>query len=292
MIELQHVSKMINGQEVLKNISLKLEEGEIFGLLGRNGSGKTTLLRLIQQILLPDNGEILFDGVKVKDHPLVKRNIVYMPVQNPYFDKYHYKHLVALLRNIYPDFDVTYANELMNRYGIPETKKYRELSTGLKKQFSIILAFAIRPAVILLDEPTDGIDAVTRHDVLQLMVDEVAENRTTILITSHRLEDIERMCNRIGFLEDNTLSNVMDLDELKSEFIKIQMAFEEDINLKIREKEIPVLDQTGVFYTVLLPKEDEIRKQFLKSLSPKVWNELPVSLEEVFIAKFGGKRRW
>ncbi|MDA1477695.1 ATP-binding cassette domain-containing protein [Bacillus changyiensis] len=292
MIELQHVSKTINGQEILKNISLKLEEGEIFGLLGRNGSGKTTLLRLIQQILLPDDGEILFDGVKVKDHPLVKRNIVYMPVQNPYFEKYHYKQLVALLRNIYPDFDVTYANELMNRYGIPETKKYRELSTGLKKQFSIILAFAIRPAVILLDEPTDGIDAVTRHDVLQLMVDEVAENRTTILITSHRLEDIERMCNRIGFLEDNTLSNVMDLDELKSEFIKIQMAFEEDINLKIREKEIPVLDQTGVFYTVLLSKEDEIRKQFLKSLSPKVWNELPVSLEEVFIAKFGGKRRW
>ncbi|NPC93809.1 ABC transporter ATP-binding protein [Bacillus sp. WMMC1349] len=292
MIELQHVSKTINGQEVLKNICLKLEEGEIFGLLGRNGSGKTTLLRLIQQILLPDFGEILFDGVKVKDHPLVKRNIVYMPVQNPYFDKYHYKQLVSLLRNIYPDFDVTYANELMNRYGIPETKKYRELSTGLKKQFSIILAFAIRPAVILLDEPTDGIDAVTRHDVLQLMVDEVAENRTTILITSHRLEDIERMCNRIGFLEDNTLSNVMDLDELKSEFIKIQMAFEEDINLKIREKEIPVLDQTGVFYTVLLPKEDEVRKQFLKSLSPKVWNELPVSLEEVFIAKFGGKRRW
>lgn len=157
---------------------------------------------------------------------------------------------------------------------------------------SLILSFAIRPAVILLDEPTDGIDAVTRQDVLQLMVDEVAENNTTILITSHRLEDIERMCNRIGFLEDNTLSNIMDLDELKGDFIKIQMAFEEDVNLKIREREIPVLDHTGVFYTVLVPKEDNVSKQFLKSLSPKVWNELPVNLEEVFIAKYGGKRRW
>lgn len=228
----------------------------------------------------------------MKDHPLVKRNIVYMPVQNTYFEKYNYKQLVNILRNIYPDFDVTYANELMNRYDIPETKKYRELSTGLKKQMSLILSFAIRPAVILLDEPTDGIDAVTRQDVLQLMVDEVAENNTTILITSHRLEDIERMCNRIGFLEDNTLSNIMDLDELKGDFIKIQMAFEEDVNLKIREREIPVLDHTGVFYTVLIPKADDVSKQFLKSLSPKVWNELPVSLEEVFIAKYGGKRRW
>lgn len=196
------------------------------------------------------------------------------------------------MHNIYPDFDVTYANELMNRYGISETKKYRELSTGLKKQLSLILSFAIRPAVILLDEPTDGIDAVTRHDVLQLMVDEVAEHNTTILITSHRLEDIERMCNRIGFLEDNTLSNVMDLDDLKEDFMKIQMVFEEDVNLKIREREIPVLDHSGVFYTVLIPKQDDVSRQFLKSLSPKVWNELPVSLEEVFIAKFGGKRRW
>ncbi|MEC1263108.1 ABC transporter ATP-binding protein [Bacillus swezeyi] len=292
MIELKHVSKTIDGKEVLKDISLKLEQGEIFGLLGRNGSGKTTLLRLIQQILLPDQGDIYFDSVKIKDHPLVKRNIVYMPVQNTYFDKYNYKQLVNILRNIYPDFDVTYANELMNRYDIPETKKYRELSTGLKKQMSLILSFAIRPAVILLDEPTDGIDAVTRHDVLQLMVDEVAEHHTTILITSHRLEDIERMCSRIGFLEDNTLSNVMDLDDMKGDFIKIQMAFEEDVHLKIRERKIPVLDHTGVFYTVLIPKEDDVSKQFLKSLSPKVWNELPVSLEEVFIAKFGGKRRW
>lgn len=292
MIELKHVSKTIDGKEVLKDISLKLEQGEIFGLLGRNGSGKTTLLRLIQQILLPDQGDIYFDSVKIKDHPLVKRNIVYMPVQNTYFDKYNYKQLVNILRNIYPDFDVTYANELMNSYDIPETKKYRELSTGLKKQMSLILSFAIRPAVILLDEPTDGIDAVTRHDVLQLMVDEVAEHHTTILITSHRLEDIERMCSRIGFLEDNTLSNVMDLDDMKGDFIKIQMAFEEDVHLKIRERKIPVLDHTGVFYTVLIPKEDDVSKQFLKSLSPKVWNELPVSLEEVFIAKFGGKRRW
>ncbi|MEH6973749.1 ABC transporter ATP-binding protein [Bacillus sp. JJ675] len=292
MIELKHVSKTIDGKEVLKDVSLKLEEGEIFGLLGRNGSGKTTLLRLIQQILLPDEGDILFDSIKIKDHPLVKRNIMYMPVQNPFFEKYSYKQLVAILRGIYPDFDVTYANELMNRYGISETKKYRELSTGLKKQMSLILSFAIRPAVILLDEPTDGIDAVTRHDVLQLMVDEVAEHNTTILITSHRLEDIERMCNRIGFLEDNTLSNVMDLDDLKEDFIKIQMAFEEDVNVKIREREIPVLDHTGVFYTVLIPKGDDVSRQFLKSLSPKVWNELPVSLEEVFIAKFGGKRRW
>lgn len=78
MIELKHVSKTIDGKEVLKDVSLKLEEGEIFGLLGRNGSGKTTLLRLIQQILLPDHGEILFDNVNIKDHPLVKRNIVYI----------------------------------------------------------------------------------------------------------------------------------------------------------------------------------------------------------------------
>ncbi len=165
-----------------------------------------------------------------------------MPVENPFYDKYTYKQLVAIVSRIYPNFDVTYANELMNRYGIPETKKYRELSTGLKKQLALVLAFASRPALILLDEPTDGIDAVTRHDVLQLMVDEVAERETSILITSHRLEDIERMCNRIGFLEGNQLTNVMDLDDMKEEYMKIQMAFEEDVALKIREQNIPILD--------------------------------------------------
>ena len=143
-----------------------------------------------------------------------------------------------------------------------------------------------------MDEPTDGIDAVTRHDVLQLMVDEVAERETSILITSHRLEDIERMCNRIGFLEGNQLTNVMDLDDMKEEYMKIQMAFEEDVALKIREQTIPILDHAGVFYTVLIQKNDEKKKNFLQELQPKVWNELPVNLEEVFIAKFGGNRRW
>ncbi|MCM3372655.1 ABC transporter ATP-binding protein [Bacillus velezensis] len=292
MIELRNLSKTIDGKEVLKDISLTIGKGEIFGLLGRNGSGKTTLLRLIQQILLPDQGTVLFNQVEIKRHPKVKQNIIYMPVENPFYDKYTYKQLVAIVSRIYPNFDVTYANELMNRYGIPETKKYRELSTGLKKQLALVLAFASRPALILLDEPTDGIDAVTRHDVLQLMVDEVAERETSILITSHRIEDIERMCNRIGFLEGNQLTNVMDLDDMKEEYMKIQMAFEEDVALKIREQNIPILDHAGVFYTVLIQKNDEKKKNFLQELRPKVWNELPVNLEEVFIAKFGGNRRW
>jgi acetoin utilization transport system ATP-binding protein len=292
MIELKNLSKTLDGEKVLDSISLKLGKGEIFGLLGRNGSGKTTILRLIQQIILPDEGEVLFDGVSIKENPLVKRKVIYVSVQNPFYDKYTYRELVGILKPLYPDFDVTYSNELINRYGIPETKKYRELSTGLKKQLSLILAFATRPAVILLDEPTDGIDAVTRHDLLQLMIDEVAERETAILITSHRLEDIERICSRIGFLEGESLANVMDMDSVKEDYMKVQAVFEEDVHLKIRERNISILDFTGVFYTLLLKCDDKENQDWLKSLRPKVWNQLPVNLEEVFIAKFGGKRRW
>ncbi|MFC0274940.1 ABC transporter ATP-binding protein [Metabacillus herbersteinensis] len=292
MLEVKNLTKTLNKDKVLKDVSLKLDPGEIFGLLGRNGSGKTTLLRCIQQIVLPDQGELLFENVSISKNPLVKRKIIFVPVQNSFYDRYTYKELVRILKPIYPDFDVTYANELINRYSLPETKKYRELSTGLKKQMALILAFAIRPAVILLDEPTDGIDAVTRHDLLQLMIDEVAQRQTTILITSHRLEDIERICNRIGFLEDNTLSSVMDMDALKEDYVKIQVAFEADVTLKIRERGISILESTGVFYTLILEKKDQENRKWLDSLNPKVWNELPVNLEEVFISKFGGKRRW
>lgn len=292
MLQIKKLTKTLDGVEVLKEIDLTLESGEIFGLLGRNGSGKTTLLRCIQQIIQPDKGEVLFENVPIFDHPLVKRKVIYMPVQNPAYDRYNYKQLVRTLRTLYPDFDVTYANELMNRYGVPETKKYRELSTGLKKQLGLILAFAIRPAVILLDEPTDGIDAVTRHDLLQLMIDEVAHRDTTILLTSHRLEDIERICNRIAFLEDNQLADVLNVDDLKENYVKLQLAFDQDFLLEMRKKGIPVLESTGVFYTVVLKQEDQENHEWLRSLEPRIWNELPVSLEEIFIAKFGGKRRW
>lgn len=292
MLEIKKLTKTLDGIEVLKDVNLKLEPGEIFGLLGRNGSGKTTLLRCIQTIIQADEGDILFENVSIVNHPLVKRKVIYMPVQTPFYDRYTYKQLVRILRNIYPDFDVTYANELINRYGLPETKKYRDLSTGLKKQMALILAFAVRPAVIMLDEPTDGIDAVTRHDLMQLMIDEVANRDTTILITSHRLEDIERICNRIAFLEDKHLSNVINVEDLKEDYVKVQLAFEEDVHLKIREKEIPILDSSGVFYTVILKRDDLENKGWLNTLKPKIWNELPVNLEEVFIAKFGGKRRW
>ncbi|MDR0137951.1 ABC transporter ATP-binding protein [Metabacillus idriensis] len=292
MIELKNLSKTLDGEKVLDSIALKLGKGEIFGLLGRNGSGKTTILRLIQQIILPDEGEILFEGVSIKENPLIKRKVIFVSVQNPFYDRYTYRELVRILKPLYPDFDVTYSNELINRYAIPETKKYRELSTGLKKQLALILAFATRPEVILLDEPTDGIDAVTRHDLLQLMIDEVAERETAILITSHRLEDIERICSRIGFLEGKSLTNVMEMDAVKEDYMKIQAVFDEDVHLLIRERNISILDYTGVFYTLLLKRDDEESQNWLRTLNPKVWNQLPVNLEEVFIAKFGGKRRW
>ncbi|MBS2970120.1 ABC transporter ATP-binding protein [Metabacillus sp. KIGAM252] len=292
MLEVRNLSKKMNGELILQNVSFTLGEGEIFGLLGRNGSGKTTLLRLIEQILLPDHGEIMFNDLPIAAHPEVKRKVVYVPIRNGFYDRYTYKQLIRILKPMYPDFDVTYANELMNRYSLSETKKYRDLSTGLKKQFALIIAFAMRPEVILLDEPTDGIDAVTRHDVLELMIDEVANRNTSIVVTSHRLEDIERICSRIAFLEDNTLSNLVDMEDVKEDYLKVQLAFENDRHLQIRERGLPILDHTGVFYTVLLEKKNEEQRDWLKSLEPRIWNELPVSLEEVFIAKFGGKRRW
>ncbi|MGD6816962.1 ABC transporter ATP-binding protein [Metabacillus sp. 84] len=292
MLEVRNLSKKMNGESILQSVSFSLRAGEIFGLLGRNGSGKTTLLRLIEQILLPDEGEILYDGKLISKHPDVKQKVVYVPIHNGFYERYTYKQLIRILKPLYPDFDVTYANELMNRYNLSETKKYRDLSTGLKKQFSLIIAFAMRPEVILLDEPTDGIDAVTRHDVLELMIDEVAHRNTAIVITSHRLEDIERICSRIAFLEGNTLSDLVDMEDIKGDYLKLQLAFEHDRHLQIRERGLPVLDHTGVFYTVLLEKKNEEQRAWLQSLEPKIWNELPVSLEEVFIAKFGGKRRW
>lgn len=292
MLFINNVSKSFGSEKVLEHLQLELRKGEIFGLLGRNGSGKTTVLRLIQQILLPDEGEIVFEDKPIHLHPEVKQKILYVPVRQPFYDPFNYKQIVRMLKSIYPNFDVTYANELINRYHLPENKPFRDFSTGMKKQFSIILAFAARPSVILLDEPTDGIDAVTRHDILQLMVEETAERETTMLITSHRLEDIERICNRIGMLQNNTISDVMDLDEMKGMYSKIQAVFEDDVILKIREKGIPILDHAGVFYTMVLRKDDQEKRTFLKNLKPKVWHELPVNLEEVFIAKFGGNRRW
>ncbi|MBM6617579.1 ABC transporter ATP-binding protein [Bacillus suaedaesalsae] len=292
MLTIQNVSKKVDGNSILSNISLEFQKGEIFGLLGRNGSGKTTLLRLIMGVLTPDEGQLLYNEQSLLQNPSLKQNIQFMPVRNQFFDKFTYKELVGVLRVNYPKFDVTYANELMNRYKLPEDKKYRELSTGQKKQFSLIIAFASRPEVILLDEPTDGIDAVTRYDILELMVDEVASRETTLIITSHRLEDIERICNRIAFLEDHRISQVTDLDELKEQFVKVQLVFDEDVSLIIREKSIPILDYSGVFCTLLLDKENLEARIWLKSLNPKVWNEVPVNLEEVFIAKFGGRRRW
>lgn len=292
MLTIQNVTKKIEGKSVLSNISLDFQKGEIFGLLGRNGSGKTTLLRLIMGVLTPDEGELLYNEQSLQENPSLKQNIQYMPVRNQFFEKFSYKELVGILKANYPNFDVTYANELMNRYKLPEDKKYRELSTGQKKQFSLLVAFASRPEVILLDEPTDGIDAVTRYDILELMVDEVASRETTVIITSHRLEDIERICNRVAFLEDQKISRVTDLDELKEQFVKVQLVFDEDVSMKIREKGIPILDYSGVFCTLLLDKENQESKKWLQTLNPKIWNEVPVNLEEVFIAKFGGRRRW
>ncbi|WP_238918332.1 ABC transporter ATP-binding protein [Clostridium sp. YIM B02555] len=286
MIEINKLSFEIDEKVILKDINLKINKGTIFGIIGPNGVGKTTLLRCLTGIYQPTCGSVNYDGREVYDNVDVKSEIGYVADENIMQSKFKVKEILKYYKYSYKNFDEARFNQLNKIFKIPTNKFIFQLSKGMKMRLSIMLSFSIKAKYLILDEPTSGLDAILKNKLLKLFADEVIENGTTIVISSHHLSELERICDEVAILDEGVVSYENSVENMKNKIKKIQVAFdkqisEEELKLKGNNK----ISKVGRVFTIITDEYDEELIQSLKALKPLFIEEIDLSLEDIFIYK-------
>ncbi len=218
MIHVEDLHKSFDGFPALDGLSLNVEKGSVYGLIGVNGSGKTTLIKHLTGILRQDSGVVQIDGQDVYDNADVKARTGYVPDELYFFPGYDLKHMAAFYKGVYPKWDGARFEEMTGRFGLPKDRKIGRFSKGMQRQSAIALTLAAMPEVLILDEPVDGLDPIVRKLVWNYILADVAERQTTVLISSHNLRELEGICDHIGILYRGKLrAEHGNLDELESE---------------------------------------------------------------------------
>lgn len=293
MITISGITKNFDKVRSLNNVSLCIENGSIFGLIGSNGSGKSTLIRILTGIYLPDKGEVSYDGEPVYENPLVKKDIVYLSDDQYFVPHCTIADMKKLYCSVYPQFSEDRYSELLKMFGLDEGRKVSTLSKGMQKQVSILLGLSCRPRYLFCDETFDGLDPVMRQFVKRLLAEDVADYGLCAVMASHNLRELEDICDHIGLLHKGELVLERDLDEAKTVMHKIQISFEKAVcnrmEDELRELHPISLERRGSLFTLIVRGEENELTEKLKAHDPLFMEFIPLTLEEIFISEMEEK---
>ncbi|AIY78563.1 ABC transporter ATP-binding protein [Clostridium botulinum] len=286
MIQVDNLSFSIDEKEILKDINLNINEGKIFGIIGPNGVGKSTLLRCLSGIYKTSEGEVRYNDENVYDNPNIKENIGFVADENTFFYNFKVKEVLKYYKYAYKNFDIDRFNELNEIFKLPLNKFVFQFSKGMKMRLSLALAFSIKAKYLILDEPTSGLDPIVKNKLLKIFIDEVANNNATIIISSHHLGELERICDEVAILDEGKVSYKNSIENMKNKIKKIQVAFdkptyEEDLELKGVFK----ISKVGRVFTIITEQYDEEFIKALNKFNPLFMEEIDLSLEDIFIYK-------
>ena len=290
MIEVKNVVKTFDGFRALDDLSMGVQEGAIYGLVGPNGAGKSTIIRHLTGIYRPDSGQVLVDGEEVYENPGRKALLAAIPDDWYYFPSASILDMMRFYRGFYPSFDRDRYEKFKEVFSIPEKSLIRRLSKGMQKQVAFWLTMCCRPKYLILDEPVDGLDPVMRRQVWSLMMADVAEHGTTVLVSSHNLRELEDVCDHVGILSRGKLLLERSLSDLQENIVKLQAVWQTpEPPVLPGEMEVLHTSHVGRVYTYIVRGGAAAVQQRLSPLQPLMLEALPLSLEEIFIYELGGE---
>jgi ABC-2 type transport system ATP-binding protein len=288
MIEVRELRKSFDGFEALRGLNIHVPKGAVYGLVGPNGAGKSTVIRHLAGICRQDGGEALIGGQPVYENPAVKEKIAYIPDDIFYFGAASIRDMKNLYCAMIPTFSDARFEKLREAFPLDEKRAMRRLSKGMQKQAAFWIALSCCPAVILLDEPVDGLDPVMRRQVWSLLLQDVAERGTTVLVSSHNLRELEDVCDHVGIMDKGRMLLERPLAALQENTVKIQLALPDG-------KELPdgldILHESrsGRLRQLILRGSSGELTARLAACEPFFMDVLPLSLEEIFIYELGGE---
>jgi ABC-2 type transport system ATP-binding protein len=290
IIQIRNLSKYYGKAVGIKNLDLDIQKGEIFGFLGQNGAGKTTTIRCVLSILIPDEGSIEIDGVKINRKNLhIKDRIGYLPGELNLPENYRVRDFLAYIESL-QNGKATRLQEIVDRFDIPMEKKIRELSKGNKQKVGIALALQMNPDILILDEPTSGLDPLFQKEFYNLMFQEKKKGKT-IFFSSHNLDEVQKICDRVGIIRNGIIVSIEDVQDLTKKIPRVLKArfdnLSEDFAKQFEELTRSVDYENG---EIELEIKDNIQLgNILQKISNAGLTDLsypPVSLEEYFMLKY------
>ena len=290
MIEVKNVVKTFDGFAALNDATLSVPTGAVYGLVGPNGAGKSTIIRHLTGIFRQDSGTVRLGGEDVWENAALKAKIAAIPDDWYYFNSAGIGDMMRFYKGFYPNFSTERYEKLREVFELDEKRPIRRFSKGMQKQAAFWLALSAMPDYLILDEPVDGLDPVMRRQVWSLILQDVAERGTTVLVSSHNLRELEDVCDHVGVMSRGKLLLEHSLSELQDYTVKLQLAFE-GAELPELPQEIKVLHhaQTGRVHTLICRGSAEELEQQLSALHPIFIDAVPLSLEEIFIYELGGE---
>lgn len=291
MIEAKNVVKTFDGFKALDGLTMTVPQGSIYGLVGPNGAGKSTLLRHVTGVYRQDSGSVLLDGNPIYENPAAKARIADIPDELYYFLSASTRDMMRFYKGFYPRFDTARYQALKDVFtNVDENQPIRRLSKGMQKQSAFWLALCCRPEVLVLDEPVDGLDPVMRRQVWSLLMGDVAEHGTTVLVSSHNLRELEDVCDHVGILSHGRVLIERSLSDLQENVVKMQIVFQErEMPQMPEDLEVLHVSQVGRIHTLIIRGNATDVTNRLAVYAPILMEALPLTLEEIFIYELGGE---
>ncbi|HEY9061004.1 MAG TPA: ABC transporter ATP-binding protein [Pseudobacteroides sp.] len=290
MIEICNVSKKIHSREILKDVSFTVKKGSITVLIGPNGAGKTSLLKTVTGIWLPDKGYVTVNGQQVYENPDIKAKMGFVPDSSHYYETFKVREILEMYKFSYSEFDLKRYEGLNRTFQISLDKRIRELSKGNKTRLSIMLNLCTMPYVLVLDEPTSGLDPVAKKQFWQVLIDDVAERQTSVIISSHNLVDMEKVCDSIVLMDKGSITYKGDLDDLKRTVKKLQVVFSTECpEAVLKSKDVCSVNKIGSIYYLTVKNYSDAFEKMIKSCGISMIEEIDITLEEIFVSIYGGE---
>ena len=283
MLELKNVTKSFGNFKALDDLSMTVPEGAVYGLVGPNGAGKSTAIRCLLGVYRPDCGQITLNGEEIYENPEVKTTIGSIPDDIFYFPSATLEDMRKFYRGIYPKFDDELFERLYEVFNLPKKSPIRRFSKGMQKQAAFHLSICTRPDLLVLDEPVDGLDPVMRRQVWSLLLSDVAQHGTTVLISSHNLRELEDICDHVGIMDHGKMLLERSLADMQGATHKLQLVGEIPEGLDILHE-----SSSGRLKTLIVRGNPKAIEETVLAAKPDYFDILPLSLEEIFIYELGG----
>jgi len=283
-IVMENLVKYYDGRCVLNGIDLAVPRGCIYGLLGRNGGGKTTIIRILLGLEPATRGRTMLLGQDSTELTAQTRSrIGYVAEGHNLIQNYKVRRLIDLCRGLAVQWNEEFFGHLIETFRLPMDRKVKELSAGMRAELNLALAMATDPELLILDDPTLGLDTVARRQFLELAIDLIQKQNRTILFSSHILADVERIADRIGVLVAGRLVVDCELEELKSRVKKFQVLFPERAPESLYITEIIQQQSKGREMVLTVANWNPQKRAILETFKPESVAELPMTLEDIFI---------
>ncbi|MCR4657031.1 MAG: ABC transporter ATP-binding protein [Lachnospiraceae bacterium] len=289
MIEAVGITKKFDEIKAVDNVSIKIEEGRVFGLIGTNGAGKSTFLRIASGVFKQDAGKITIDGEEIYENPGIKKSFFFIPDDMFFFSNGTPDEMAVFYSGIYPAYDMGRFKKLMNSFELEPYRKINTFSKGMKKQLAIILGLSAMTKYMYCDETFDGLDPVMRQAVKSLFAADIAERGFTPVIASHNLRELEDICDSVGLLHHGGMLLSEDIDDMKSDIHKIQFVPNKSGEEASYRNRLKILNEEsrGSLVTLTVRGDKDMIVDILKESEPVFLEVLPLSLEEIFISETG-----